>query len=368
MKYASYAVLSRSLPFDRIRETLFDPQVGYKSEEGLKGTGIEKVNQDWPAFFRATALVHSTENRLQALTAGLDHGLRRRANVSRFLQAFREFIIALGQPGPLDERKQVLRTYNAFVSRAVALNSASHPQILAHGLFLGAYARSTQALWHYAQLAKDHGIKLESKDFHSTIEEVFSWCEDINNFPERHSQRTKAEIHQLLTGRNLLHPGQEDNTFRNLFDLTEDHHSWNFFKAIGKLSGPEELHRTWSAVSQKLAHLKTGESSAVYQNMANRAIQSLVSAGGAQQAWRVVQDLGWDVSCFHKDTWTLLLDSPEYITEWKPGMEELVLEKYDRALGEIEEAFGVVWTGGVEGCHRFVDEELKEEFEEVAGR
>ena len=358
-----------SPPFYQLQDSLFERRVYARAKGELKRLKLKDGTRNWRAWFKVIlASGYPTNARMQALAAVLEHGLQTNADVHQFMEEFLNFRKALGLPKPFDERKQVLRTYNALVLRLAALNVPLNPKILEYGILLSAYARSTQALWHYGQLAKDNALQPVPSFIRFTLREIFQWCESSNGFLGSEGQRTKSELLRLFTGQSLR-PTDEENTrnnaFRSLIHPTNPAHSTYFFRILGSLSGTEELYRVWSEIFQKVDRQKKRGSSEDFKCVANDAIQALVLAGGPQEAWAVFRDLKWDVASFSADTWTLLFEHPKYMMEWQPGMEGPVLEKYTNLIEGIERALGVTWTGGEDGGHVFFDQDWKEEFDDT---
>ena len=362
---------TQSTIFHHVRYTLVRHSSNFKTQEAPREIEPKGYGTDWVTWLSAINPDYPTHIRLQALRTALDHGLQDRTEVALFMTAFGKFLRALGLPDPIDERKQVLRTYNAFMSRLGALNIKPRPRPLSYALFLSAYARSTQSLWHYAQMAKDSGSNLTTNLSRATIREISKWCTNPKEFLDWNGLRKKDELRLLLTSRNPQLPGHEDtrnNNFRNLFNAMDPQHNKHLFMSIGSISGPEDLRQTWSETLEKMAPYEKIESAQDFKIMANHFIQALAMTGGPREAWETVRELQWHTDSFFEETWIVLLDHPEFITQWKPGMEGLVLRKYISLLEKAEEILGVEWSGGEDGSHVFLDSDLKDEFNDVASQ
>lgn len=124
----------------------------------------------------------------------------------------------------------------------------------------------------------------------------------------------------------------------------------SYFRLMKRFCPAEDILQIWLK-----HHLSNGSSPgfrpANLNYIFNSFIQALLAKHDPERAWKVAQTMEPRFGAIWDRTWKLLLQHPEYIGRWLPGMDKAVLDALERYLFHVERQFGVRWVNGRDGFH-----------------
>ncbi|MCJ1445950.1 MAG: hypothetical protein MMC23_006455 [Stictis urceolatum] len=268
----------------------------------------------------------------------------------------------------LRERREALRVFNIIARRHVLCTGTVTDNLVGAGLYHAVRARNVDTIRYYLGLASANVVdpKLPAH-LGETMEAWWDWmqedeCEGWEN------RRNKQAIHMLFAGA-LNFPEWQGQGRCVLFKWNEglEHRARVYLVYIlGRLCGADAVIDAWTMYQRTEEYKRLSEAENEEQQRAlgkalRPYLEALVWNGHPKVAWELVESLGWPAHRLGQETWNLLLDHPEYMTHWSPGMDDLVLIKYEEHVQRLEDTLGIRWSGGEDGSHVFVDEEGIEE-------
>ena len=268
----------------------------------------------------------------------------------------------------LDDKRQVLRFYNALISRLIHFDVPvkAHPRYIKHGLYYSLRAQSTSALQYYANMGKHTALDWPREEVVDASSALQEWIQN-DDFQGWSGARRKEELLMLLTGWEIP-SGDEEHVkwephFRTVFspfyDCSVREH---LFRLLGKLISVDEILRAWAAckhrVASKANRSKLDIDSGDLMSIACEFVEILATLGRGDLAWNLINEQGVKLTSLGGHTLKVLLDYPERITQWDPALEHVLLEKYDELLGKAEHSLGIRWIGGENGYHVMTSESI----------
>ena len=318
--------------------------------------------------------IYSGANRISRLVAYKPETADPRKYSARLLRAIFKVPTA-----NLEEKRQLLRVFNAFTARLQTVGTSLNRSLIEQGLYQASDAQSISSLEVYTELALEFNIKLEWSRFTERIlANLYRWAREVsfNGSPEL---RRKNALSTLLIPQADTSNSEELSApswdLWSVFDTMHDNIRRRQISIIIELGGGTVAIGYLEYLKQDLRQRsvaldKSHPDCLGYRTAVNDTMKALIHKGFPELAWKLLHDLDWDVDDYRKDVWALLLDHPDHISQWKAGMDVPVVRKYEEYLQKVEEIFGVRWTGGENGIHVPAGEDMDDyeaEYRDIDG-
>ena len=288
-----------------------------------------------------------------------------------FCQSFGSFVAALGKGMTLADNGQILSCYNSILSRLSLLNVPLSNNLVSHGILLASAARTSTALKHYVQLFAERQ-KLSRWSPHQIYQAVFNnlrdWVEN-DEFTGWDGFRRKLELLNLLTGwanDGVRKPNEvRQVSIHSIMQKKGTILRRNYLLCLRVLAGADAVFEEWlqfqrSPLWERIYTSDDGSKFSDGKRVADIFAKALLLANDPRRAWQVVRESKCEPQMLEDSTWSRLLDHPEHLHEWRDGMAEPILKKYEEYLVNIEKELGVRWSGGEGGSHIAIDEDQEE--------
>ena len=360
LRYGHSPSLPKPLLISSIRTALFYNQPAKQSQKfgDLDSNTVLNLPQSYinaPGVDTVQQVKYIAANYLSSLRDGI-----------QLVSRFPTIAQVLGQSQTVAEAENILRTLNLIVSRLSLLKIPLDRNIICYGIHCATKARSTIAFRHYiSQLAQDQ-LQLDLSETLGVLKNLVLWAEQ-DNFEGWDGSRRRQELLYVISGQII--EGFQISRKEKQANLREcmargNAQAWDrFLYVIGKISGKDALSREWQMMKPSSGEKSVRSTEDTTQQdrnsysghpgaeVTNSFIQHLLASNGPEEAWKVVTESSCKAEALDDLTWNSLLDYPEYLTEWEPGMAEPLLKKYEQEILKIEAALGIKWTGGENGSH-----------------
>lgn len=236
------------------------------------------------------------------------------------------------------------------------------PILMFHGLKAAACGNSPAAMRHYLSLLRlqtgSVGFDLSAAQWNMIVTCILVTTRSPPNRSEKTLVQKKAWA-QVITHREdhvtIMHGGKNKKIIR-YFSVYEFLGKFGYFGISSYFRLVSRFCESQDIFKEGMAHLRGHCRRAPKRNKIsnfnfNCRIQTLLSKKCPEQAWELVQNAGSMLGALQDKTWELLLQHPEYLTEWKPEMEKPVMDALERYMSKAERRLGVKWTGGADGFH-----------------
>ncbi|MCJ1264943.1 hypothetical protein MMC22_004818 [Lobaria immixta] len=248
-------------------------------------------------------------------------------------------------------------------------NGLPIPRILIfHGLKAAACGNSPAAMRHYLLLLRPQsrtpGYILDAKQWDMIVKCILVTTRSPPNRSEKTLRQKKAWA-EVITHREegiltVMESRGKNRKRRAAFSMFEiliefgvDGIS-NYFRLLSRFCESQDIFE------EGMSYLVLGTSdkipptnlpSTITNFIFNSYLQTLLAKKSPKRAWKLAQEARSEFGTIQDKTWRLLLRHPEFLAEWKPGMEPPVMNALERYMSEAERHLGVKWTGGAHGFH-----------------
>lgn len=266
---------------------------------------------------------------------------------------------------------EVLRILNTIIKRFEYAGMQAHTQLVVTALKFAARSRSLPAMKKYLHMIRERGLQLSTNEFRSVIAK---FSIGVNGLGEiRNGRWLRQDLKQVLKGFDgSKHLAAEQQYHLGSFlDRAEWHALHGWLAVLSRCKDVDTLWQEWQIWKQSIARTKPkqliippGRSSRRLTTKARGDgffIVSMLYADGAEKAWKMLAETDLRIEEFDEVSRDKLLESIEHATVWDDGVRAALIDKYDRDLRRVEQAFGVKWVAGAEdgqGHHElYMDQE-----------
>jgi hypothetical protein len=252
-----------------------------------------------------------------------------------------------------------LHMHSSIAERMRVLDGKLTDPFLIYGLLLAARAGITHGLRHYIHLCTLAGLILGMESLDQIL---WHLLKRTQRFPGHKwdRRRYKQEMLTVLTGwTNGGVPMSNEIRQPCIWTIAGfDYHLVHakYYDLLCYLAGPDAIYSSWlqlTACRRWQASIQsTKDKDREWRSKSVPfIIKHLTIRRKHELAWKVLllSDISYEE--ISNSAWSKLLDHPEFITKWSPGMAEPVLSKCLEYLEAIETEYGVEWTGGEHGSH-----------------
>ena len=316
------------------------------------------------------------DTRLRLLTALLDTHLRDSSAAHDLLTAgpaIHVFRLLTPDSTAVLPWRAALRTYHALLARLQRLAVEPPPAWLVHGLLLAARARDAPSLRAFA--GQLHGTWPADEQTAELLPSIVSalrlWIRaDCGLHPGPGNARRAAQLRVVLTAQVRDEEGGEmepyaARMFAGLLDgMLRVKGAENWAACLRDLGGVEAVRAAWELRSvARPWERREGESEEAVRGRCEavkRVVDALAEEGGAECAWRIVNEWGASSGEFPERTVRRLLKAkPDGLAPDHRNHQswlEAIAASSISLLEEAEASLQVRWTGGEDGWHMMMDE------------
>ena len=315
---------------------------------------------DFSALFTHVQNFSPTFDRIMDVRNIVIKYLSSREDGLQFVVAFPAFVRALGrEKASLSDCEFRLRTYNAVMYRLHNRKIPLNNKMISQGLFFASMAKSIAAVRYYLKLWAP-GFEL---DYLGSLEILF----ELQNLIEQEQSspiekgRLKRELLEIMIGSSNEasgKPEQERQSCVYSIMCKEEKDTWNnFLLILNKLSGINAVYNEWLRFKASIYFNGARQMTAFERKspidtkrMIITQFIHILAKEDPRRAWQIIEESELTTKMLDHSTWAILLEHSEFLT-WRPGMREVVLDKYEESIRNIERALGIEWSGGEDGYH-----------------
>lgn len=276
-----------------------------------------------------------------------------------FIDSFEHFRLAMDSSGFSATTPSNTQIFNSVVQRLKDIGVELTKPLILYGILLSSRAGAPNGVKKYINMGAHVSLDLNEADVIHILDNLSASL----NFSVSHHwelKRLKQETLAILTGwAENGAPITEEFRQQSIWTLAQNGKCLRgpqYYHILGQLGSTDAIYAAWVELAASMDWRQALEGAIEKDSSWIRAelggiIEAFLVVNDPERAWAVLRDLPIKPDMLCDATWSKLLDYPEFLTKWHPGMREPVLQKYSEYISNIENALGVQWSGGEDGHH-----------------